>query len=392
MRKLVTFLALALAACGGGTTAISDAAVAFDAATPDAALAQVLFRAHVPESTPPADSVYITGDFQGWDPASPQHRFTKVAPLVHELTLAFAPGTQLQFKLTRGSLATVEKGGRGEEIQNRTFEVLEATTFDLTVGSWADISPSTITGDVTTISVPSFLGGRRVWVYLPPGYHEASARYPVLYMFDGQNVFDRITSFVGEWKVDETLQQLIPAGEVAPLIVIAVDHGGTQRINEYTPWADNTGQGGGGDAHLDAFADVLVPYIDAHYRTLTGPTHTGIGGASLGGLMTLYAMYARPDVFGLGAALSSSIWWDDLHVVDYAAGSSKPPAQVWMDMGTDEYASAIPDLRAMRDAMVAQGFVLGEDLKVVEDPGAAHNEAAWSRRFPDVVRYLFPPN
>jgi pullulanase len=268
--------------------------------------------------------------------------------------------------------------------------VLESTTFDFTVGSWADISPSTITGDVTTINIPTFLGGRRVWVYLPPGYHESTARYPVLYMFDGQNVFDKITSFVGEWKVDETLETLIPAGDVQPMIVVAVDHGGTQRLNEYTPWSDGA-QGGGGAAHLTAFADVLVPYIDAHYRTLTASASRGIGGASLGGLMTLYAVYTRPDVFGQGAAFSSSIWWDDRHVVSYAEDSAKPASRVWMDMGTAEYESAIADLRAMRDAMLEDGFLLGEDLEVVEDPGAGHNEAAWSRRFPDAVKYLFPP-
>ena len=391
MRKLLHLLPCVLVACGGSSSTAPDAARSFDAAQPDAALIQVLFRAHVPENTPAGDSVYLAGNLNGWDPASPAHKLTKVAPLVHELTLAFAPGTDLEFKLTRGSNASVEEDARGAEIQNRTFEVNEATTFDLTVGSWADISPSTLTGDVSTISIPTFLGGRRVWVYLPPGYHESSARYPVLYMFDGQNVFDKITSFVGEWKVDETLETLIPAGQVAPMIVVAVDHGGTQRLNEYTPWSDGS-QGGGGDAHLDAFADVLVPYIDAHYRTKTGPASTAIGGASLGGLMTLYAIYARPEVFGLGIAMSSSIWWDDLHIVSYADGATKPPAKVWMDMGTAEYSTAIDDLRAMRDVMVEQGFVLGQDLKVVEDQGAGHNEAAWSTRFPEAVKYLFPPD
>src|SRR5262249_10569905 len=155
----------------------------------------------------------------------------------------------------------------------------------------------------------TFLGGRRFWVYLPPGYHDSSARYPVLYMLDGQNVFDRLTSFVGEWKVDETLERMIPAGEVAPIIVVAIDNGGTARIGEYTPWSDPGDGGGAGAAHLTAIADVLVPHIDATYRTQTGPTHTGIAGSSLGGLMALYATYARPDRFGRNAALSPSIWW-----------------------------------------------------------------------------------
>ncbi|HEY7723819.1 MAG TPA: alpha/beta hydrolase-fold protein [Anaeromyxobacteraceae bacterium] len=353
-------------------------------------LVAVVFRVHVPASTPPGDHVYLAGDFQGWDPGSPEWVLAEVAPLTFALTRTFPRGTRIELKITRGSWATVEKGSRGEEVPNRVFEVVAPTEFDLTVGSWADQSTSTVVGDVAQTSAPGFLGGRRIWVYLPPGYHQTTDRYPVLYMFDGQNVFDFATSFAGEWKVDETLEALVPAGETSPLLVVAIDHAGSGRIDEYTPWMD-AGDGGGGAAHLAAIADVLVPWVDATYRTLGGPGQTGIGGASLGGLMALYAVYARPDVFGLGLAMSPSIWWASLAVVDFAAGSPRPAARVWMDMGTAEYASAIDDLRAMRDAMVAQGFVLGADLVVVEDPGAAHNEAAWSRRFPDAARYLFPP-
>jgi pullulanase len=392
MQRLAFLCLSFLAACGGGAAAIPDAAVSIDAGTPDAALVAVTFRAHVPENTPPGDRIYIAGDFQGWDPASPAHRLTMVAPLVHEIGLAFPQGTRLELKLTRGSWESAERDARGDDIRNRVFEVPEPTTFDLTVGSWADISPSTVVGDVTTISLPQFLGGRRVWVYLPPGYHASAARYPVLYMLDGQNVFDRVTSFVGEWKVDETLEALIPAGEVAPLIVVAIDHGGSRRITEYTPWVDAVEGGGGGDAHLDLIADVLVPHIDATYRTRAGAADRGLGGASLGGLMSLYAVLARPDVFGKAAALSPSIWWADRRIASFASEVVKPAARIWMDMGTAEYEAGIPDLRRMRDALLALGFTLDADLKVVEDPGAQHNEAAWSRRFPDVVRFLFPPD
>jgi predicted alpha/beta superfamily hydrolase len=179
---------------------------------------------------------------------------------------------------------------------------------------------------------------------------------------------------------------------VAPLIVVAVDNGGQDRIPEYTPWPDPNYPGSGlGVEHLAAFTDVLVPWVNAHYRTLTGPAHTGIGGSSLGGLMTLYALHARPDVFGKLLAMSPSIWWDGREILDFAATSPKPASRVWMDMGTAECDTCIPDLRAMRDVLVGQGFVVGQDLTVVEDPLAMHNEAAWSRRFPDAVKYLFPP-
>jgi pullulanase len=361
-----------------------------DSSGPEENPAEIVFHVQVPHNTPAGSHVYLAGDFTDWNPASPEHELAEIAPYVYELTLSFPVGTRIEFKLTRGSWDTVEKGTRGEEVPNRVFDVTTSSVYDLTVGSWADVSTSTIAGDVTTTSVPGFLSGRRIWVYLPPGYHGTTERYPVLYMLDGQNVFDFQTSFAGEWKVDESLETLIPAGEVAPLIVVAIDNAGSSRIDEYTPWPDPGYGGGGGDAHLDAIADVLVPHVDATYRTLTGPAHTGFGGSSLGGLMALYAAYERPDVFGALMAMSPSIWWANREIVAFASSSSKPAVRVWMDMGTAEYGAAIGDLRTMRDAMIDQGFVLAVDLTVVEDPGAQHNEAAWSRRFPDAMRFLFP--
>jgi pullulanase len=370
------------AACGSGAST-GRGADAAPTAVP------ITFQVQLPASTPPGSKIYLAGDFQGWEPHSPPYLLTETAPLARTLTLDFAVGTSLHFKLTRGSWASVEKGPNGEEVADRTHEVVAAATVAVTVASWADAAESTTTGDVSTITVPGFLAGRRVWVYLPPGYHQSSDRYPVLYMLDGQNVFDKATSFAGEWRVDETLESLIPAGKIRPLIVVAVDNS-PARIDEYTPWRDG-GSGGGADTHLTAIAGVLVPYIDTTYRTLTGPKNTGIAGSSLGGLMALYTTYARPEVFGVTGAFSPSIWWAGRRLVSYAAAATRPDARVWMDMGTAESASAIGDLETMRDAMVQQGFVLDGNLKVVEATGASHNEASWAARFPDAAQYLFPP-
>jgi predicted alpha/beta superfamily hydrolase len=368
-----------------------DAGIAPDSG--EVARATLLFRVHVPDTTPAGDTIYIAGNFQNWNPGSSAHALAMAGPYVYEITLSFDPGTDLELKFTRGSWETVEKGPAGEEIANRVYRASADATHEIFVASWADLppAPSTRTGDITTLTVPGFLNGRRVWVYLPPNYHNTTDEYPVLYMFDGQNVFDAYTSFSGEWEVDETLETLIPMGEVKPMIVVAVDNGGGARLNEYTPWFDATYMdGGGADMHLDAIVDILIPYVDVNYRTLDGPQNTGVSGSSLGGLLTLYATYSRPDVFGLNAALSPSIWWANENIITYAEMIARPSSFVWMDMGTAESPSAIDNLRAMRDLMVMQGFVLDLDLKVVEDQGAAHNEAAWARRFPDVLRFLFP--
>ena len=370
------------------------------------AVAPVTFRVTAPATTPALDPVHITGDFQGWNPGSVAHRLTSLGGRLYEITLDLTVGATVQYKFTRGDWGKVEKGPSGEELPNRSHAVTGPATLNLTVANWADLpAGSTITGDVTTHTVPGFLSGRRVWVYLPPGYHvETSRRYPVLYMFDGQNVFDAATSFAGEWQVDESCETLIATGQMAPVIVVAVDNGGGARLNEYTPWYDpNYGAGGGADAHLQALADVLKPWVDATYRTQHGPAQTGLAGSSLGGLMSLYAAYARPDVFGRIAGLSPSIWWSGNELLDYVAPRPKPAAaMIYTDMGTLESGSmqdgdgngiddSIDDLRALRDLLIGQGFVPNDDLLVVEQAGGRHNESYWASRFPGALRFLFPP-
>lgn len=253
-----------------------------------------------------------------------------------------------------------------------------------------------------TISLPEFLDGRRVWVCLPAGYHDQTRlRYPVLYMLDGQNLFDAAASFAGEWRVDETLADLTAQGRVAPLIVVGVDNGGPQRLAEYTPWPDARHGGGAGREHLQQIITVLMPAINARYRTLTGPQHTGLAGSSLGGLMALYAAFAHPDVFGRVGAFSPSLWWAGEMMTSLAARQPKPPVRLYLDMGTRENRllqdgdgngrdDAVDRLERLRAVLLRLGFVPGEDLLTVVAEGAIHNEAAWAARFPGAARFLFP--
>lgn len=403
---LFSMLVVAMAGCGDN---FGKPPVSPDArpAEPDAATrASVTFLVTVPADTPEGSHVHIAGDFQGWDPGSAAHELTRQDDGRYAITLDFDIGTSIAYKFARGSWDYVEKGPNGEELDNRTLTIERSSTQELAVARWADGSPppSTITGDVETITVPGFLAGRRVWVYLPPAYDtDTEARYPVLYMFDGQNVFDTATSFAGEWEVDETLEKGIAAGELAPIIVVAVDNGGAQRIAEYTPWPDDTHGGGQAGAHLQAFVDTLVPYVDQTYRTVAEPGSRAIAGSSLGGLMALYAAYEHDGVFGRAAALSPSLWWDDEHMRMHAeAAAQKPDATIYMDMGTleedstvDEDDNGIDDnidqLRAMQAVLVGQGFTLDTDLKVVEAEGHRHRESYWAMRFPAALAFLFPP-
>jgi predicted alpha/beta superfamily hydrolase len=241
------------------------------------------------------------------------------------------------------------------------------------------------------------LGGtRRVWVYLPPRYaFETERRYPVLYLQDGQNVFDGATAFIAgrEWEVDEAAERLIARNEIEPLIVVAVDNGGERRMAEYTATRDRrVSAGGGADAYGRMVVDELKPWVDRTYRTRPGRESTAIGGSSLGALVSLYLGLGRPDVFGGIAAVSPSVWWDDAWVLRFVDGlAAKPVTRVWVDIGTREGDDAVPMTRRLRDALVRKGWREDVDLRYVEAEGARHEEPAWAARAPDILRFLFPP-
>jgi pullulanase len=387
LSALLLPLALALTGCGREHSASRLVAPA----TPGgAARAGVTFAVTVPAATPAGDTVFVTGDFQGWNPGSPAHALVRQPDGRWTITLPLPAGTPVQFKFTRGSWAKVEKSAAGAEIANRTLTPADGATYDFTVQRWADLG--TLTGNVTTFTLPAF-PGRTIRVYLPPGYDASSQRYPVLYMHDGQNLFDVRTSFAGEWQVDETCEQLIGSGQIGPLIVIGIDNG-PARITEYTPWYDPSySDGGGAEAYLQTIITVIKPEVDLRYRTLTGPNYTWMAGSSLGGLVSLYAGLAHSDVFGSVAALSPSYWWANRQMATWAAARPRASLRrVYQDMGTNEGGGSstayIEDLRVVRDVLVAKGFALGVDLVSVEAAGGQHNETYWAQRFPDVLRFL----
>lgn len=259
-------------------------------------------------------------------------------------------------------------------------------------------APHTLTGEFRTHSkfhskhLPT---DRDVMVYLPPGYgRDARRRYPVLYLHDGQNLFDGATSFIPgqEWRVDETAQALITDGVVEPLIIVGIYNTGRERVEEYTPTVDPRHKvGGRADAYGRMLVEELKPFIDSQYRTKRGASDTGLGGSSLGGLVSLYLGVRYPRVFGKLAVVSPSVWWDNRMIVrDVGALRRKPRLRIWLDMGTAESEDATDQARTLRDALVGKGWRLDGDLKYFEDVGAQHNEAAWAERVEPILRFLFP--
>lgn len=256
-------------------------------------------------------------------------------------------------------------------------------------------SEHTITGDVRLHDAfhSRYLEhDRTIIVYVPPGYDARSAeRYPVLYLHDGQNVFDRATSIGEEWHVNEAAQSLILAGEIQPLIVVGIYNTGVHRIDEYTP---TPGSDGGG--HADDYGRMLVeelkPFIDRTYQTLPSAASTAIGGSSLGGLVTLHLGLRYPTAFSRLAVLSPSVWWDEREILRAVqALPHRLPLRIWLDAGTAEGEKVLEDARALRDALVAKGWTMGDDLAYLEAPGGEHNERSWAARIGSVLKFLFPP-
>ena len=260
---------------------------------------------------------------------------------------------------------------------------------------------ATVTGDLrhhAAVASRHLSEKRDVWVYLPPGYASGSTRYPVLYMHDGNNLFDADRAFMGrEWQVDETAERMIRTGEIPPLIIVGV--GNTPaRMDEYT-WVaselDGKPAGGKGAQYARFLVDELKPMIDKTYRTLSDRENTGVMGSSLGGLMSLYLARHHGEVFGKIGAMSPSVWWKDRAVLDEVA-FMRPDHRVWLDFGTreggGEEKEALRHLTNARDLsqrFVARGYRHHENLAFMEDPGAGHDEGAWSRRMPNALRFLF---
>lgn len=233
---------------------------------------------------------------------------------------------------------------------------------------------------------------RTVAVYLPPGYDPDSVkRYPVLYLHDGQNVFDRATSIGDEWHVDENAEALIRSDQMEPIIIVAIYNTGEHRINEYATERPDKGGGGKADEYAKMLVMELKPFIDSTYNTSPDAQSTAMGGSSLGGLLTMYLGLHFATAFGKLAVLSPSVWWDDRMILaEVAALPRKLALRIWLDAGTEEGPEVIADARALRDALVARGWVIGEDLAYLEAEGGRHDERSWAGRVTHVLEYLFP--
>ncbi len=260
----------------------------------------------------------------------------------------------------------------------------------------------TLTGDIRSHRAfrSKILGNsRNILVYLPPGYRRTrTRRYPVMYLHDGQNVFDAATAFGHtEWRADETAERLIEENLIEPVILVAVANTGVDRVHEYAPTRGRIEKEKRkrSKGRLRQYGNFLVnevkPFIDEHYRTIDDPDSTGLVGSSLGGLATLVLGLWFPHVFRRLGVMSPSIWWDDCAIykmIEALDEDALPPLKIWLDTGTHE--PGWERAAVLRHALIEKGWRLHDDLHYLEVEGGDHSERAWSERFDAVLRFLYP--
>jgi predicted alpha/beta superfamily hydrolase len=234
---------------------------------------------------------------------------------------------------------------------------------------------------------------RDLIVYTPPGYEDQPARrFSVLYLQDGQNLFDGATSFIPgqDWHVGQTADYGIQAGVIAPLIIVGM-YNTKARVREYTPTHVPKLGGGRADRYAKFVIEEVKPFIEREYRTLSGSQHTGIGGSSLGGLVSLYLGLKHPRIFGKIAALSPSVWWNQ-HVIHRFAKAATVDLRprIWLDIGTRESPRIVQEVEKFRDVLLEKGWQLERDLHYERVEGAEHNEAAWAKRVGPFLQFLYP--
>ena len=373
-----------------------------------------------------AEPIYLASNHVNWNPGDPSMRLTRRSDGLWQIELPKPrESSRLAFKFTRGDWDRVEVAGDLGDIENRVLEKIDLSSLApgqkpiirLTIERWADERPSaapkpgldptaaiTVTGTLRRVQV---VGGgvdivRDLLVWLPPGYDDpgnAARRYPVLYLQDGQNIFDAPPGVPGEWHADETATRLIRDGTIEPIIIVGIPHAGKDRSVEYLPMPVLDGVPARGDRYVDFLVREVKPRIDRVFRTKPGAEFTGIGGSSFGAVIAMEAGSLHPDLFGMVLAESPAVLAGGEALLRHFQAKTTWPARVYIGMGENE--TGVDASSAQRNEAYVQAAqhlyaMLGErgvsrgDRMLVIGPDAVHNERAWAQRLPGALTFLFP--
>ena len=361
-------------------------------------IGQVTLRiTSIPSNTPLVANVYFAGSINTWNPGNPD--FIMQSDGLGALILIIPEGTgTVSYKFTRGNWATVEGNAAGNFLPDRTFTFTGSPqTINLTIQSWEDTGASgnnsTAAENVSVLNdsffMPQLNRNRKIWIYLPPDYNTTTKNYPVLYMQDGQNLFDDTTSFSGEWHVDETLNTLHAQGDFGA-IVIGIENGGTFRISEYSPWVNSQYGGGEGDLYMQFVAETLKPFVDANYRTLVEPQYNALIGSSLGANISVYGAAKYPESFSKIGVFSPAFWFSLNDLNNYINNSSNIlySLRMYFVAGSNESTTMVTNINLIKNTFIAKNVALSNIFTKMDSYGT-HTESYWSGEFSAAYTWLF---
>jgi alpha-glucosidase len=356
---------------------------------------KVTFLLKQPSLLHSMDHIFVAGNFNMWNPGDSSYQLKSDESGISKITFSL-PAGNYEYKFTRGSWLKSETDTTGKGTANRTLKLESDTTISVNILGWTDDFKSNQIAAAknhsasknvrimdTAFYIPELKRTRRIWIYLPPDYATSKKSYGVLYMHDGQNLFDNATSYSGEWGIDEYLDSIFKKGK-KEVIVVGIDNGLSKRMNEYNPWEFQNFGKGEGDQYVDFLVKDLKPFIDKHYRTLKNKSNTFIAGSSMGGLISLYAVLKYPQVYG-GAGIFSPAFWTasgiDSTVI---ADAKKVNSKLFFYAGGKEGDSMVPDMKRIEKEIKERS---ASPIKEKIDPDARHNEAAWRQYFPDFYEW-----
>ena len=339
--------------------------------------------------------VFLTGNFNNWTVPDKQFEMKKTGQGRYEFTFSgdMSLPELVEFKFVRGSWENEELDAYGSIRKNRKARP-DAGRVVEHVPRWRkqglaynpDLLPKIEVID-EAFEIPQLIKTRRIAALLPHSYYETDRRYPVLYLQDGQNLFDDYAPF-GNWAVDKKLAFMAEKGQ-GDIIVVSIDHAESERIAEFTPSMRTRLGSGDGKKYVRFLADTLKPFIDKNFRTLAEREHTGIGGSSMGGLISIYAGLMYPEVYSRLMIFSPSLWVAPNIHFQAITMSEQSATRIYLYGGESEGANVVPNIQRFKNVLEKQGHSSQMEFKVAIDPKGKHNEARWGEEFPKAVEWLF---
>lgn len=338
------------------------------------------------------DTLFIAGNFNNWNVHDVNTALLKKENNLYETTLTIPKNNMAECKITRGNWDKVEVDINGNDLPNHVLNISGPATQTINIEAWKDdFSPKqkqhTASPQVhfidTAFNLKALGKARRIWIYLPKDYINSKKHYPVVYMHDGQNLFDTYTSSFGEWGLDEILDSIFDKTKKS-VIVVGIDNS-NERMQEYNPYPQNDSVKKEGKAYVKSLVENLKPFVDEHYRTLKDRKNTSIAGSSMGGIISMWAVMQYPQIFGSAGIFSPSFWIAPPFKNEVLAMMKNYNGKLFFYAGGSESKTMVNDMDTI---IYAINTVSNVTIKRKVSPNGQHNETAWQKAFPEFIEML----